>query len=190
MNLIATCVANPVKAAVGVLLLTLFGSLAILSMPVQLTPEVQVPTIAVETRWPGASPQEIEQEIVQPLEEKLRSVEGLTKLSSTSGNGLGTVDLEFGIGTDMDQALVKVNTRLQQVRDWPIDADRPTLKTASSSSRPIAWLILGQAFPAPEPLKQAARDHPEHAAALERVAQARSPNLALYRLHQLIAAAP
>ena len=48
MNLIAACVANPVKAAVGVLLLTLFGGLAIFSMPVQLTPEVQIPTITVE----------------------------------------------------------------------------------------------------------------------------------------------
>ena len=190
MNLIASCVANPVKAAVGVLLLTLFGSLAILSMPVQLTPEVQIPTILVETRWPGASPQEVEQEIIQPLEEKLRSVEGLTKLSSTSGNGLGAVDLEFGIGTDMDQALVKVNTRLQQIRDWPIDADRPTLKTSSSSSRPIAWLILGQAAPAADMLETAARNHPEHATALRQIQQARSPNLALYRLRRLIAQAP
>ena len=190
MNLIASCVANPVKAAVGVLLLTLFGSLAILSMPVQLTPEVQIPTILVETRWPGASPQEVEQEIIQPLEEKLRSVEGLTKLSSTSGNGLGAVDLEFGIGTDMDQALVKVNTRLQQIRDWPIDADRPTLKTSSSSSRPIAWLILGQAAPAADLLETAARNHPEHATALRQIQQARSPNLALYRLRRLIAQAP
>ena len=190
MNLIAACVANPVKAAVGVLLLTLFGGLALLTMPVQLTPEVQIPTILVETRWPGASPQEIEQEIIQPLEENLRSVEGLTKLSSTSGNGLGSVDLEFGIGTDMDQALVKINTRLQQIRDWPIDADRPTLKTSSSSSRPIAWLILGQAAPDPALLEKAAREHPTHADALNRIRNARSANLALYRLQKLITEAP
>ena len=190
MNLIAACVANPVKAAVAVLLLTLFGGLALLTMPVQLTPEVQIPTILAETRWPGASPQEIEQEIIQPLEEKLRSVEGLTKLSSTSGNGLGSVDLEFGIGTDMDQALVKINTRLQQIRDWPIDADRPTLKTSSSSSRPIAWLILGQAAPDSALLEKAAREHPAHADALNRIRNARSANLALYRLQKLIAAAP
>ena len=190
MNLIAACVANPVKAAVGVLLLVLFGGLALLTMPVQLTPEVQIPTILVGTRWPGASPPEIEQEIIQPLEEKLRSIEGLTKLSSTSGNGLGSVDLEFGIGTDMDQALVKVNTRLQQIRDWPIDADRPTLKTSSSSSRPIAWLILGQATPDPAVLERAAREYPTHADDLERIRRARSANLALYRLRQLIAEAP
>ena len=48
MNLIAACVANPVKAAVGVLLVALFGGLALFTMPVQLTPEVQIPTISVE----------------------------------------------------------------------------------------------------------------------------------------------
>lgn len=56
MNLIAACVANPVKAAVGVLLVALFGTLALVTMPVQLTPEVQIPTITVESRWPGRAP--------------------------------------------------------------------------------------------------------------------------------------
>ena len=67
MNLIQASVANPVKVAVGVLLVTLFGLLALLAMPTQLTPEVQIPTITVDTRWRGASPMEIEREIVQPL---------------------------------------------------------------------------------------------------------------------------
>jgi len=53
MNLIAACVANPVKAAVGVLLVVLFGLIALWTMPVQLTPEVQVPTITVSSRWRG-----------------------------------------------------------------------------------------------------------------------------------------
>ncbi len=54
MNLIAACVANPVKVTVGVILVTLFGILALVSMPVQLTPEVQIPTITVDARWRGA----------------------------------------------------------------------------------------------------------------------------------------
>ena len=54
MNLIQGCVTNPVKVAVGVLLVTLFGGLALVTMPIQLTPEVQIPTMSVETRWPGA----------------------------------------------------------------------------------------------------------------------------------------
>jgi HAE1 family hydrophobic/amphiphilic exporter-1 len=147
MNLVAACVANPVKVAVGVILVTLFGVLALLSMPVQLTPEVQTPTISVGARWVGASPQEIERELVQPLEEQLRSVEGLVKLSSDSSDSLGTIELEFAVGTDMSQALVKVNTRVQQVRDWPIDADRPVIRTASP------WPGWFWARPLPTPRK-------------------------------------
>ena len=190
MNLIRASVANPVKVAVGVLLVTLFGLLALASMPIQLTPEVQIPTISVETRWNGASPQEIEREIVQPLEEQLRSVEGLVKLSSDSSDSLGVIGMEFAIGTNMDQALVKANARVQQVRDWPIDADRPVIRTASTTDRPIAWLILGQAPPSPEAIAKAKATHPELAVDLDRVASARSPDLALYRLRRLVAAHP
>ena len=190
MNLIEASVANPVKVAVGVLLVTLFGSLALVTMPIQLTPEVQIPTISVEARWLGASPQEIEREIVQPLEEQLRTVEGLVKLSSDSSDSKGTVELEFAIGTNMDQALVKTNTRIQQVRDWPIDADRPVIRTASTNDRPIAWLILGQAVPEPAALEKAKIGHPALAAELDRVLAARTPDLALYRLRRLVAAHP
>ena len=82
MSLIEVFVRNPVKVAVGVLLVALFGIIALMRMPMQLTPEVQIPTITVETNWPGASPQEVEQEIVIEQEEQLTSVEGITKLSS------------------------------------------------------------------------------------------------------------
>jgi len=190
MNLVAACVANPVKVAVGVILVTLFGVLALVSMPVQLTPEVQIPTITVESLWRGASPQEIERELVQPLEEQLRSVEGLVKLSSESSDSVGVVELEFAVGTDMSQALVKVNTRVQQVRDWPIDADRPVIKTASVNDRPVAWLILSQAAPEKAAIDKAKADHPALAAALDRVQSARTPELALYRLRTLAAEHP
>jgi HAE1 family hydrophobic/amphiphilic exporter-1 len=190
MNLIEACVRSPVKVAVGVILVTLFGVLSILSMPVQLTPEVQIPTITVESRWRGASPQEIERELIQPLEEQLRSVEGLVKLSSDSGSSSGTVELEFAVGTDMSQALVKVNTRVQQVRDWPIDADRPVIRTSSANDRPVAWFILGQAAPDPTLVEKAKQDHPALAAGLERVLSARTPDLALFRLRRLAADHP
>ena len=190
MNLIAACVASPVKVAVGVILVTLFGVLALISMPVQLTPEVQIPTITVECRWRGASPQEIERELIQPLEEQLRSAEGLVKLSSDSGSSAGSVELEFAVGTDMSQALIKVNTRVQQVRDWPIDADRPVIKTASANDRPVAWLMLGQAAPEPATIKTLKASHPELAAEFDRVLSARTPDLALFRLRRIAGAHP
>ena len=64
MQLIEAIIQNPVKVAVGVLLVALFGGVALDRMPMQLTPEVQLPTISIQTRWPGASPQEVEREII------------------------------------------------------------------------------------------------------------------------------
>ena len=127
---VSVFVRNPVKVAVGVLMIALFGVIALVRMPMQLTPEVQVPTISIETLWPGASPQEVEREIVQPQEEQLKAVEGLIKLSSESADSRAVVTMEFVVGTVMDSALLKVNARLQQVRDYPEDAQEPVITTS------------------------------------------------------------
>ena len=63
--MIESFVRNPVKVIVGVILVALFGGIALYKMPMQLTPDVEIPTITVETRWPGASPQEGDKDIVQ-----------------------------------------------------------------------------------------------------------------------------
>src|SRR4029078_1912629 len=106
MDLVASFVKNPVKVSVGVLLVVMFGLLALKNMPMQLTPEVEIPTLTVETMWPGASPHEVEQEIVREQEEQLKSVEGITKLSSESMDSRGTITMEFAVGTNMDEALL------------------------------------------------------------------------------------
>src|SRR3990170_1890135 len=100
MQLIESFVRNPVKVAVGVLLVALFGTIALFGMPMQLTPEVQTPTSTIETRWPGASPMEVEREIVQEQEEQLKGVEGVTKMTSESLDSLGRITLEFAVGAD------------------------------------------------------------------------------------------
>ena len=99
MGLIAAFVNNPVKVAVGVLLMVLFGLIAAFQLPIQLVPEVNRPVVSIETLWPGASPQEVEREIVQEQEEQLKGVEGVIKMTSESMDSRSTVTLEFGVGT-------------------------------------------------------------------------------------------
>ena len=190
MEPVEVFVRNPVKVAVGVLLVALFGSIALLRMPMQLTPEVQIPTISVETVWPGASPQEIEREIVQQQEEQLKSVEGLTKLSSESSDSRGNVTMEFVVGTDMDSALLKVNARLQQVREYPEDAQQPVISTSSSSGTPIGWFILGPLVPERDAVQAFAVAHPATAAALAPVLAADSIGLRMARLRAAVRANP
>ena len=101
LGLLEAFVRNPVKVIVGALLLALFGTIALIEMPMQLTPEVQTPTITIETNWRGASPQEVEREIIQEQEEQLKGIPGLRKLSAECLDSQGKLILEFLVGTDM-----------------------------------------------------------------------------------------
>ncbi len=180
--LVAGFVNNPVKVAVGVLLVALFGVIGLFAMPMQLTPEVQIPQITVETRWPGASPQEVEREIVEEQEEQLKAVEGVTKMTGECMDSNGKITLEFAVGTDMAEALLKVNTRLQQVREYPEEADEPVLASASSSDTPIAWFILRPRMRPRAELEEFAARHSELKASLAPVLAAQSTGLATRRL--------
>jgi len=185
MALIEAFIRNPIKVIVGVLLIALFGFVALFRMPMQLTPEVNRPTITVETTWPGASPQEIEREIVVEQEEYLKSVEGIVRLLSESTDSKGTITLEFQVGTNMDEALLKVNSRLQQVPDYPEDADQPVISTSNSSDSPIAWFIFSVRQPADEDLAAFQQKHPDLSAEIQRVRDSHNVGLAMLRLRQL-----
>ena len=161
MHPISWFIENPVKVAVGIILVTLFGTIAMFNMPMQLTPNVERPTLSVSAQWPGASPQEIEKEIVSELEERLPSVQGLTKMNSSCGDGEGEVDLEFAVDTNMDEALLKVNSQLQTLRDYPIDADPPVIRSSNSNARSVAWYIVSTRPPSKEELDEFASSHPE-----------------------------
>ena len=186
MGPIEACVKNPVKVSVGTLLLVLFGVVGLMRLPMQLIPQVETPTISVETRWPGASPQEVEREITQEQEEQLKSVEGVARMSSESSDSNSKITLEFEVGTNMEKALLKVNSRLQQVREYPIEADQPVLSTSNVSDRPIAFFVLSPSRPSPEAMAEALKDHPELKDELEYVASAGQPGLMIYRLKLLI----
>lgn len=176
---------NPVKVAVGVILVAMFGVLALIEMPLQLAPDVQRPSISVETRWPGATPAEVEKEIVHEQEEQLKNVEGVTKMSSESTDSRGEINLEFDVGTDMQEALVNVNTRLSQVREYPIDADEPVISTSNLSDRPIAWFMLTPLIPTAEELAAFAERHPHLAAKIAPLRENIKSGLFIYRYHKL-----
>ncbi len=190
MHPIEACVRNPVKVAVGALLLILFGGIALTRMPMQLVPEVDVPTLTVTTRWPGGSPQEVEREIIREQEEQLKSVEGVTKMTSESMDSSGNIMLEFLVGTDMDQALLKVNSRLAQVEEYPEEAEEPVIVTSNSSDRPIAWFILSARHSERSEIEAFAEEHPELRAALEPALETENPGLRLMRLREAAEATP
>ena len=139
MGLIDFCLKKPILVAVVVAFLMLSGIWALLSIPIQLTPDVETPKITVRTYWPGSSPYEIEREIVQKQEEFLNRLPGLVQMSSQSQPDRGSITLEFEIGTNMDDALLRITNELNQVSSYPENALRPTIILSGANSRPIIW---------------------------------------------------
>ena len=142
MNLIKIAIERPIAVMAAVLMIIMFGLVALKNIPIQLTPDVRKPVITVQTNWVGAAPAEIEREIVNRQEEVLRGLVGLDEMSSRSRDGNGSISLEFAVTQDMDKALLLVANRLDRVGDYPDEASQPTLDTAGSEDRPIAWFTL------------------------------------------------
>ncbi|WP_022669290.1 efflux RND transporter permease subunit [Desulfospira joergensenii] len=142
MDIIGFAIRKPVTVAVGVIMTMMFGLIGIQKLPVQLTPDVETPEITVNTTWYGATPYEIEKEIIEKQEKVLKGLRGLTKMESSSYNGLGTITLSFGIGTDLDDALLRVSNKMSEVSGYPDNADKPTIESSGADSSPIIWMVL------------------------------------------------
>jgi hydrophobic/amphiphilic exporter-1 (mainly G- bacteria), HAE1 family len=141
MGLIRWCVRYPVSVAVGMILTTLFGVIALYRIPLQMTPTVDRPEITVETEYLGAAPQEVEQEVTDRQEERLNSVEALAEITSTSTEGRSRIVLKFDWGTNKDLARLDVSEKLDLVKDLPDDAEAPVIRSVNSDQEiPIAWI--------------------------------------------------
>jgi HAE1 family hydrophobic/amphiphilic exporter-1 len=135
-------ISKPVTVIVGVIFLTLFGLIGLFSMPYQLSPNVSMPEIAVSTAWPGATPFEVERDIIEEQEKVLKGIPGLESMESTSLDNLGTITMRFSIKTDVDDALLRVSNKLAEVRRYPENVERPIINATGTETAPVIWNIL------------------------------------------------
>jgi len=134
---------NPVAVAVGCILLVIFGLLSLTRLPVQMTPNIDRPTISISTGWRAAAPSEVEAEIVEPQEAQLRDVPGLQRMNSSASQGRGSVTLEFDVGADLNRALIEVINRLNQVSSYPTDVSEPTVRVGTDQfGDTMAWFAI------------------------------------------------
>jgi HAE1 family hydrophobic/amphiphilic exporter-1 len=113
-----------------------------LRIPIQLTPNVDKPEISIETVWKGASPVEVEREVTDVQEEQLKNLDGLEEMTSESVDGRSNISLLFEIGTEIDTALLRTSNKMEQVKQYPLDADKPLIKSGGRRETAIAWMIL------------------------------------------------
>jgi HAE1 family hydrophobic/amphiphilic exporter-1 len=133
---------EPVKVVVCVLVILLFGVIGLFRLPYQLSPSLEVPQITVRTVWTGATPYEIEREIIEEQEKVFKGIPNLVELESTSSNGTAEVTLQFRLGTNIDDALLRVSNKLNEVGSYPENVEKPVISATGASTSPVVWLML------------------------------------------------
>ncbi|RMG59183.1 MAG: efflux RND transporter permease subunit [Deltaproteobacteria bacterium] len=142
MDPIRYSIEKPVTVIVGVIFVLLFGFIGLKKLPYQLTPSVTEPTISITTVWPGATPYEVERDIIEEQEEVLKGLPGLVEMESTSRDGMGEITLRFRIGTDVDDALLRVSNKLNEVRSYPENVEKPVINATGAATSPVIWTVL------------------------------------------------
>jgi multidrug efflux pump subunit AcrB len=137
---------NPVFAWMMMACVTLFGLVAVTRIGISQYPDVDYPNITVSMTWNGASPPEIEREILEPIEEALSQVEGVQSLQSQARANSARITVTFDMSRNVDLALQDVQAKVAQTqRQLPLDVQSPTVSKSNPDDQPI--LTIGVSGP-------------------------------------------
>ncbi len=137
------CVKRPVFATMLILSLVVVGAFSFLSLGVDLFPKIDFPTITITVVNPGASPEEIETEITEKIEESVNTISGIDELRSTSIEGISQVFVQFVLEKDVNIAAQEVENRVQTVIPrLPETAEQPTVQKLDTDAAPVLRITV------------------------------------------------
>jgi len=154
MNFIETAVRWRHGTFVLFCLLSVFGILSLLNLPLELQPGGDRPEITITTTYPGAAPTEVEDLVTRPIEERMEEVLGVQEMTSSSRPGISTITLEFTWNSDLNERMVDVLNKLQQVEELPPEVNESNVEMVGGNSSPMMWIVL-----VPKPGFQSNPDH-------------------------------
>jgi multidrug efflux pump subunit AcrB len=135
---------NPVFAAMVMVALCVLGLFSYAKLGVEQMPDITFPGAWMEVRYPGASPEAVERELIKPLEEAVNGVAGVKRITSGAREGTGWVNIEFGLDADMNRAMQDLRDRVATVQGgFPRDVKAPTIaRWNNDNSEPIVNAAL------------------------------------------------
>jgi len=148
VNLSDVSIRRPVFALMLVLGLVVLGVVSLGRLEMQLDPDVEFPFVQVITELRGASPETIESEVTDILEEQINSLDGIRSLRSTSSEGLSQISIEFRLGQEVDAKMQEVRDKVALARPLlPIDLEEPLVRKFDLADIPILSIVLGGPVP-------------------------------------------
>ncbi|MCC5829432.1 MAG: efflux RND transporter permease subunit [Phycisphaeraceae bacterium] len=139
-------VRRPIFTTMVTLIVMLLGVISLTRLPIDLLPEIELPTVTVSSTYANASPEEMEILVTRPIEQAISAVPGVEEMVSTSAEGISNVTIRFAWGENLDAATNDVRDRVDRVmRNLPDDVDRPNIRRFDPSNFPI--VLLGVSSP-------------------------------------------
>jgi multidrug efflux pump subunit AcrB len=136
------------RSPIGVIVIAVFvglvGLLSLSRLPLQLFPDINKPELTIQTGWRTASPEEVESELLEPLENVMQGMPGIEEIEGNAIAEGARLNLRFALGTDMKNALVEVIGRLNRLRPLPLDADRPSVRLGGdgNTNETLSWFFV------------------------------------------------
>jgi multidrug efflux pump subunit AcrB len=136
------------RSPIGVIVIAVFvglvGLLSLNRLPLQLFPDVNKPELSIQMGWRTASPEEVESELLEPLENVMQGMSGVEEIEGNAQAEFANLNLRFAIGTDMKNALVEVIGRLDRLPPLPRDADRPRVSLGGNgnANETLSWFFV------------------------------------------------
>ena len=137
------CVRRPVFATVLILMLTVVGAFSYFRLGVDRFPKVDFPVVSVVVRLPGASPEEVETDVTQQIEEAVNTISGIDQLFSFSSEGVCQVSVSFQLEKDINIASQEVRDKVSSIMsELPVDVEPPVIDKVDPDAAPILDLAL------------------------------------------------
>ncbi len=136
---------HPVAANLTMILVVIIGAMSAITIPQKTFPEFTLDNVDITVTYTGASPTEIEESIVRPIEDQLSGIDGIDEMTATISEGRGQVSLTFILGEDIATKLDEVKTEVDRITTFPEDADEPVVVQRDAKTRVLEIAIHGNA---------------------------------------------
>ena len=136
---------HPVAANLTLIFALGVGLISALSLPQKTFPEFTLDQINITVAYPGASPAEIEQSIIRPIEDQVSSIDGVDEITATAAENQGTVRLVLKLGEDVAKKLDEVKSEIDRIAVFPEDAEEPVVVQPNNRSQVLEISLHGEA---------------------------------------------
>ncbi len=141
MSLPAFSVKRPIFTTMVTLILVILGAVSLSRLKIDMLPNIELPTLTIQTNYEGASPEVMERLVTQIIEEIVATVPGVEEISSTSSEGRSRIRVSFVWGTEIDTAAIDVQGKLEdEINELPDDVVRPRIRKFDIASFPVVLL--------------------------------------------------